>query len=175
MAQEIPQILRELPPQKFRELIETLLGGPLKRQSSGSRKEVVENPTDEQLRLPHSRLMGNKIMIHHRQQELHFETDWLLPGEVSDFANSVAQVTYLGAMADGRFQMEDGTEVPCADRWAEIVAEEEGAPASPWPEGSEAVREDEVESVYWGAAVAERVEWRSSPLREVVRTPTKPK
>lgn len=136
MAQEIPQILREIPPKKFRELIETLLGGPLKRQSSGSRKEVVENPTEEQLRLPHSRLIGDKIMIHHRQQELHFETDWLSPDDVSDFANSVAQVTYLCAMADGRFQMGDGTEEVCADRWAEIVAGESPAADESPPGGS---------------------------------------
>ena len=76
---KIPQILRDIPPEKFRELIETLLGGPLQHQTSGSRREVVANPTEDQLRLPHAELMGNKIMLFHGREKLVFETDGFRP------------------------------------------------------------------------------------------------
>ena len=75
-------------------LIEALLGmlgGPLQHQTSGSRREVVENPTEAQLRMPHAELMGNKIMLFHRREKLVFETDWLPSDSVSDFARSIAQ------------------------------------------------------------------------------------
>lgn len=120
---QIPQILREIPPKKFRELIDTLLGGPLQHQTSGSRKEVVENPTEEQLRLPNSELMGGKIMLHHRREKLLFETDWLPPGSVSKFARSVAQVTYLGAASDSWFKHGDG-KISCAERWRQLTAQD---------------------------------------------------
>ena len=164
----IPRILREIPPEKLRELIETLLGAPLQHQSSGTRREVVENPTEDQFQQPHDKLMGGKIMLRHRREKILFETGWLPPGSVSEFARSVAQVTYLGAVSGSRFKRRDGTEDRCSDEWAKLLEEEEGdAPASPRPEGSGAVREDEVESVYWGT-VDERVERRASVLEAVV-------
>lgn len=163
MSEEIPQVLREIPPEKFRELIETLLGAPLQHQSSGSRREVVENPTEEQLRLPHDNLMGGKIMLRHRR-ELLFETDWLPLG--SEFALSVARVTYLGAMSGSRFKMGDGTEVECSDRWAEIVGRPgQTTPESPWPEKSRAVRDVMAQSIVVQSVrsgVVERVEREAS-------------
>ena len=58
-------------------------------------------------------------MLHHRREKLLFETDWLPSDSVSEFAHSLAQTTYLGTMSSSRFRMGDGTEVACADRWAE--------------------------------------------------------
>ena len=153
---KIPQILRDIPPEKFRALIEALLGGPLQHQTSGSRREVVENPTEDQLRLPHAELMGNKIMLFHRREKLVFETDWLPSDSVSDFARSIAQTTYLGAMSSSRFLLKDGTEVACADRWAEMLEPGPVEPASPWPEKSRTAHEVNIGSICKG--IVERVE-----------------
>ena len=148
MAQEtpevhIPRILREISPEKFRELIETLLGAPLQNQSWGMSRETVENPTEEQLQLPHDRL-SRGILLRHLRGKLLFETDWLPPGSISEFARSVAQVTYLGAMSGSRFQKADGTEVECSDEWARLMEDEEaGAPTGPGSSGSGTVREGE--------------------------------
>ena len=118
--QGIPQILRDIPPERFRELVEAILGAPLKRVSSGSRYEVIEKPTDEQRRQENVELAGGKIMLLHRRERLHFETDWTPRGEVSKFALSDAQMAYLGAVADSRF-LSSGKEVLSADRWKELT------------------------------------------------------
>ena len=145
MDQKIPQILREIPPEKLRALIEALLGAPLHSQSAGSRHEVIENPTDEQRRQEHVGLAGNRIMLPHRREKLHFETDWTPADSVSDFALSAAQITYLGAVSESRF-LSDGTEVSCTDRWKEIIGSDSGETAKKlkWPkwtgEGLEVAR-----------------------------------
>ena len=135
MDHEIPQVLREIPPEKFRALIEALLGAPLHSQSAGSRHEVIENPSEEQRRQEHVQLAGNKIMLSHRREKLHFETDWISADGRSDFALSAAQIMYLGAASGSRFQS-DGTEVSCADRWKEIIGSgsDETATKPQWPQ-----------------------------------------
>ena len=126
----IPQILRDIPPEKFRELIETLMGAPLETQNFGSRREVIENPTDEQKQEPHNALAGDKIMTRRRREHLRFGTDWLPQEKVTGFAFSTAQITYLGAMAESRFRMKDSSEVACSDRWTEMLESE--SPGSDW-------------------------------------------
>ena len=135
MDQKIPQILREIPPEKFRALIEALLGAPLHSQSAGSRHEVIENPTDEQRQQEHVELAGDRIMLSHRREKLHFETDWTPADSISDFALSAAQITYLGAASRSRFRS-GGTEVSCAERWKEIIGSGSGEAAKKpkWPQ-----------------------------------------
>ena len=117
---EIPRILRDIPPGKFRELIETLLGGPLQHYSLGQRNEVVENPTAEQLQQDHIPLPGNRIMILHRRRKALFETDWLPPASFSAFSDSLTPVVYLGAALGGSY-LSGGTVVVCSVKWKEIT------------------------------------------------------
>ena len=149
----IPQILREIPPKKFRELIETLLGGPLQQQTAGSRRRTIEDPTEEQRRT----LSDGGIMLpDQRCEKLLFETDWLPADRVSEFARSIAQVAYLGAMSDSRFQRNDGTEESCADAWEELLRSAPGDPVEPWSERSETSHETLIGSICQG--IVERVE-----------------
>ena len=74
--QDIPQILIDVPPEKFRELLELLLGGPLQHQSSSIGHEVIDSPTDEHKAQPHVTLAGGKIMLRNERSELLFRTAW---------------------------------------------------------------------------------------------------
>lgn len=145
---QIPQILRDITPAQCRELVETLMGAPLQHQTSGTRRRVVENPTEKQRQQEHTvELAGGKIALPQRREKLLFETDWLPLDGVSESARSIAQVTYLGAMSSSRFQMSNGTEVLCADKWAEMVGPQRGEPANPWPEKPKEALEVSIGSV----------------------------
>ena len=106
----------------FRELIETLLGAPLQHQTSGSRRQIVENPTEEQRRQEQVvELVGNRIALPQTREKLLFETDWVPHGGgVSEFARSTAQMMYLGAASNSRVRDGEG-EAACVDKWRELV------------------------------------------------------
>ena len=152
---EIPRVLREIPPEKFRELIEALLGGPLQHQTSGSRREVVENPSDDQRRLPNDALTSNRILLRHCHESLLFETDWRPLDDVRESAISAVQATYVGAAMESRF-MSAGTEDACAGRWAEYGGAGTGCaggpPAGDVPKGAR--RQNQVDL----QGIVERVE-----------------
>lgn len=132
------------------------MGAPLQYQSHGSRREVIENPTEEQRQQEHVELMGNRIALSRRREHLRFETDWRPLGAVSQFARSAAQVTYLGAVSSSRFRKKDGTEVACAERWRELVESdlgevEGGSSGLPkWPELSKTAVEAGIKAVVKG-------------------------
>lgn len=113
---EIPRILQEVPPEKLRELVEVLLGGRLKEQSFGWENKLIEGPTEDQGRRKHHALAGR------RRLTLHFETDWLPLDDVDEFARSVSQAMYLGAVSNSRYLEDvDGPERSCVDEWKRIA------------------------------------------------------
>ena len=137
----IPQILKDIPPEKFRELIEELLGGPLQHQSSSIGCEVIDDPSDEQRKQPHIELSHGRIMIPHHRAELHFRTGWHDASELRGDDDANVRLMYMGTATDSRF-LSQGEEKTCKDRWTELLETAEPADAvSPaWPEVKEAIK-----------------------------------
>ena len=118
--QDIPQVLVDIPPEKFRELIEALLGGPLQEQSSSIRREVIDSPTDEHKAQPHIELADGKIMLFRHCAELQFRTAWHPTDELRRHHDlSMVRMMYMGAATDSRF-LHEGSEVKCMDKWSEL-------------------------------------------------------
>lgn len=135
--QPLPDIVRKISPQECQQLIEFLLAGPLKRVASNAEHEVVDNPTEEQLRQEHVKLSGGRIMLVHGRNKLHFETDWRPRGEYE--VPDHRAVIYMGAVSDGRLH-EGGT---CRERWQAILEEDD-------PHHAEAPTQERPE-VKWGS------------------------
>ena len=117
MSTQMPEIARKITPGQCRELLEFLLGGPLKRGKVTFSREVVDHPTDEQRKQDHVPLSGGRIMLSRSRAELHFETDWQPHGRLSAYE---ARVVYMGAISDGKI-LRDGSPADCRQRWSEIL------------------------------------------------------
>ena len=61
----VPEIARKVSPEECRELIEFVLGGPLKKGTVGISHETVDNPTEEQKKQEHVPLSDGRIMLLH--------------------------------------------------------------------------------------------------------------
>ena len=120
MSTKIPEIARKVSPEECRELIEFLLGGPLKNWKAGVGREVVDKPTEDQRKQDHVELSRGRILLLHNRAELHFETDWHPRGDKRLTAGYEVRATYLGAMADGSM-MHGGATVECHKRWQELL------------------------------------------------------
>ena len=120
MSTSVPEIARRVSPEECRQLIEFLLGGPLKKGSVGISHETVDSPTEDQKKQEHVPLSHGRIMLLHSRGELHFETDWHQRGDRSLSGLDELRAVYLGAVASGRIR-HHGSSVECRHRWQEIV------------------------------------------------------
>ncbi len=121
--EEIPQILREVPPEKFRELIEALLGLPMAGSSSGGRNEILDNPTEEERNDNRNIVLGNgRVMTPRQERRLRFSTGWLGREQRSGARSNVGMVTamYLGAASNSRFKSK-GEEKLCKEEWSRMA------------------------------------------------------
>ena len=124
----VPEIARKVSPEECRQLIEFVLGGPLKKGTVGISHEIVDNPTEDQRKQEHVPLSDGRIMLLHSQGTLHFETDWHPRGDNRLSAPDELRTVYLGAVAAGLMR-HGGSTVECRHRWQEMV-EGAGAPVA---------------------------------------------
>ena len=71
-------------------------------------------------------------------------------------------------MSSSRFLLKDGTEVACADRWAEMLEPVPVEPASPWPEKSRTAHEVNIGSICKGIVEARRAGRRMMQRRHAL-------
>ena len=120
MSTKIPNIAHKISPEDCREILEFLLGGPLKKWTVGIGHETVDNPTEDQKKLDHAPLSHGRIMLLHSRGRLKFETDWHPRGDRSLSAPDEVRAVYLGAMSDGKI-LHGGSSVDCHQRWQEML------------------------------------------------------
>ncbi len=116
MSTKIPEITRKISPEDCRDLLEFLLGGPLKKWTVGISHETIDNPTEDQRKQDHVPLSHGRIMLLHSRGRLNFETDWHPRGDRSLSAPDEVRAVYLGAMADGKVRYQGAT-ISCNQRW----------------------------------------------------------
>lgn len=115
----IPDVLRRVPPEDFREIIEVLLGGPAKNGSLGSEVQVIDEPTEEQKQQPHTKLPKGKIALPFVKDRFKVETDWLSRDARDRTSHAML---YLGAAMDSKM-LDDGKPVDCRERWHQAIKE----------------------------------------------------
>ena len=128
---DIPQVLREIPPEKFRELIDTLLGAPLQHQSSSLRREILDDSSHEQREQPHTKLAGGRIATHRHRSEIYFRTKWQELTGLRPGLDSEVRMMYLGAATDSRYRS-DGEIRQCKDAWAHLLQTGQTATFGEW-------------------------------------------
>ena len=120
MSTKIPEIARRVSPEDCRDLLEFLLGGPLKKWAVGVSHETINNPTEDQRKQDHVPLSHGRIMLLHSRGRLNFETDWHPRGDKRLSTPDAVRAVYLGAMSDGKI-MHRSSSVDCRRRWEEML------------------------------------------------------
>lgn len=118
---EIPQIMRDVPPEKFRELIDAVLGGPLQFSSLSIKNEIIDEPTDDDRMHPHTELPDGKIITNRSRSALRLNTDWHARTELSFEDKDHVRLMYVLATVNGRFKSR-GVSVTGKERWSELVS-----------------------------------------------------
>ena len=112
---EIPDILREVPPEKFRQIVETLMGVPYRTGHLS-----WESQFDEEVRRP----TGNGKV------DLLFSTDWQPWGDLQERRDSGSHelyMLYVGTANDTKV-LRDGKRVPTRELWKAALARATPAP-----------------------------------------------